>query len=36
VIEIEKPDKKRFMVPMRPDSVPEWGERAVIDAAFVE
>ncbi len=36
VIEIERPDKKRFMVPMRPDIVPEWGERAVIDAAFVE
>jgi len=36
VIEIERPDKKRFMVPIRPDVVPEWGERIVIDAAFVE
>jgi 16S rRNA processing protein RimM len=35
VIEIERPDKKRFMVPMRPDAVPEWGDRVVIDAAFV-
>ena len=35
VIEIERPDGKRFMVPMRPDAVPEWGERVVIDAGFV-
>ena len=35
VIEIERPDKKRFMVPMRPDAVPEWGERVVIDSTFV-
>ncbi len=35
VIEIERPDKKRFMVPMRPEAVPEWGERVVIDSAFV-
>ena len=35
VIEIERPDKKRFMVPMRPDAVPEWGERVVVDEAFV-
>jgi 16S rRNA processing protein RimM len=34
VLEIEKPDGKRFMVPMRPDAVPEWGERVVIDSAF--
>lgn len=36
VLEIERPDRKRFMVPMRPEAVPEWGERLVIDAAFVE
>ena len=36
VIEIERPDKKRFMVPMRPDAVPEWGERVVVDRAFIE
>ncbi len=36
VIEIERPNGRRFMVPMRPEAVPEWdGERVVIDAAFV-
>ncbi len=39
VLEIERPPEngkpgKRFMVPMRTDAVPEWGERVVIDAAF--
>jgi 16S rRNA processing protein RimM len=34
VIEVERPDKKRFMVPMKPEAVPEWGEKIVIDAAF--
>ena len=32
VIEIERPDGKRFMVPM--SAVPDWGERMVIDATF--
>lgn len=36
IIEIERPTGKRFMVPMRPEAVPEWGERVVVDAAFVE
>jgi 16S rRNA processing protein RimM len=37
VLEIEQPDGKRFMVPMRVEAVPEWdGERLMIDAAFVE
>jgi 16S rRNA processing protein RimM len=37
VLEIEQPDGKRFMVPMRVEAVPEWdGERLVIDAAFVD
>jgi 16S rRNA processing protein RimM len=37
VIEIERPDGKRFMVPMRAEAVPEWdAERLVIDAAFIE
>ena len=36
VLEIEQPDGKRFMVPMTADAVPEWGERVVIDAGFVE
>jgi 16S rRNA processing protein RimM len=35
VIEIERPDGKRFMVPMKPDAVPEWGELIVVDALFV-
>jgi 16S rRNA processing protein RimM len=35
VIEVERPDGKRFMVPMKADAVPEWGERIVIDAIFV-
>ena len=37
VIEIERPDSKRFMVPMRAESVPEWDdERLVIEAAFAQ
>lgn len=37
VIEIERETGKRFMVPMRPEAVPEWNaERLVIDAAFVD
>ena len=36
VLEIEKPDGKRFMVPMNVNAVPEWGERIVVDAAFVD
>ncbi len=36
VIEIEKPDGARFMVPMRPEAVPEWTELAiVVDAAWL-
>jgi 16S rRNA processing protein RimM len=34
VIEVEKPDGKRFMVPMKAEAVPEWGEVIVIDAGF--
>ena len=35
VIEIERPDGKRFMVPMTPAAVPEWdGERMVVDALY--
>jgi 16S rRNA processing protein RimM len=42
VLEIERASEnqkpgKRFMVPMKPDAVPEWdGERLVISADFVE
>ena len=35
VLEIERPDGKRLMVPMKVEAVPEWGEQIVIDAAFV-
>jgi 16S rRNA processing protein RimM len=37
VLEIERPDGKRFMVPMRAEAVPEWMDsRIMIDAAWVE
>jgi 16S rRNA processing protein RimM len=36
ILEIERPDKKRFMVPMNVNAVPEWGERIVVEAAFVQ
>ena len=37
VIEIERPDGKRFMVPMREVAVPEWdSERLVVTRDFVE
>jgi len=37
ILEIERPDGKSFMVPMREEAVPEWnGERLVIAAEFVE
>jgi len=37
VLEIQKPDGKRFMVPMKVDAVPEWDDaRIVIEAAYVE
>lgn len=37
VIEIERPDGKRFMVPMNADAVPEWNtEWLVVTADFVE
>jgi 16S rRNA processing protein RimM len=36
VIEIERPDGKRFMVPMRPEAVPEWNsERLIVDEVFI-
>ena len=34
VLEIERPDGKRFMVPMRADVVPEWSGRLLIVAAY--
>ncbi len=36
ILEIEKPDRRTFMVPLIPAAVPEVGERVVVDAAFVE
>jgi 16S rRNA processing protein RimM len=36
ILEIERPDKKTFMVPMNADAVLEWGEQIVVDAAFVD
>jgi 16S rRNA processing protein RimM len=36
ILEIEKPDRKRFMVPMNAKAVPEWGRHIVVDASFVE
>lgn len=35
VLEIERRDGKRFMVPMTADAVPEWGARVVIDEGFL-
>lgn len=37
VIEVERPNGKRFMVPMRSEAVPEWNrERLVVDPLYVE
>lgn len=37
VIEIRKPDGKKFMVPMKPQAVPEWtDEGIVIEAGWAE
>jgi 16S rRNA processing protein RimM len=37
VLEIERANGKRFMVPMREEAVPEWdGERLLIDATWIE
>lgn len=34
VIEIERPDAKRFMVPMTAEAVPQWGDAIIIDGRF--
>ena len=37
ILEIEKPDRKRFMVPMTAQAVPTWNDEGVtVNAAFVE
>ena len=35
VIEIERSDKRRFMVPMRAEAVPEWRDQLVINPVYV-
>ena len=30
VLEIERPDRKRFMVPMRTEAVPQWSEQGLL------
>lgn len=37
ILEVEKPDGKRFMVPMTADAVPAWdGEKVVVDADYAD
>lgn len=37
VLDIERSDGKTFMVPLRPEAVPEWNaDRLVLDPAFIE
>ena len=37
IVEIERPDGKRFMVPLTTEAVPEWdAQRLVITAAFAD
>ena len=37
ILEIERPDGKRFMVPMRPEAVPRWdAERLVVSGDFAD
>ncbi len=36
ILEIEKPDGKRFMVPMNVHAVPEWGEAIIIDVDYID
>ena len=37
IVEVERPNGKRFMVPMRPEAVPEWNaDRLVITRAFAD
>ena len=36
ILEVEKPDGKRFMVPMNERAVPEWDDQVVISSDFVE
>jgi len=36
VLEIRRENGKTFMVPMRPEAVPEWGERIVVEATYAD
>lgn len=36
VLEIERPDGRRFMMPMKAEAVPEWNQdRLIVDRAFI-
>jgi 16S rRNA processing protein RimM len=36
LIEVERPDGRRFMAPMRPEAVPDWSaERLILAPAFI-
>ncbi len=36
ILEIEKLDRRTFMVPLIPEAVPEIGDHVIVDAAFVD
>lgn len=36
ILEIEKPDRRTFMVPLTPAAVPAIGATITVDAAFVD
>jgi 16S rRNA processing protein RimM len=36
VLEVRRENGKTFMVPMRPEAVPEWGDKIVIEAGWAE
>jgi 16S rRNA processing protein RimM len=36
ILEIERPNGKRFMVPMTPRAVPSWGDVVTVNEAFVD
>jgi len=36
VLEVRRDNGKTFMVPMRPEVVPEWGDKIVIEAGWAE
>lgn len=36
ILEVEKPDRRTFMIPLTPAAVPEIGARVVVDPTFVD